>query len=393
MKKEFTEAELLDPKNVMLKVIDTLCIFGEDTETVVEGDSVIFPQYDLTVLPYIEQLQERMVVLDFRVVLNKSKESFFECCAGTAGDTSTAIGMAMGSFMFGFLQTVMQMKVGEEYTSIESKYADTKHTWKLYKSNLIGMGAAGEIDADMDVYWNKLKEAIILRLGNRKYYYVKIFGSKYHNDITAEVRVNDVVSDELSDVVAQYVKQWPTEQFASHKQFFFFEQDEETIVEDPYAGFEGYQELKTKVKLAVDIYMELIDAEDFDYDYILPSIAQAIGDDTLAYECFYFLPEICAENAFRDKYVVPESVQFQYTGTGSKTIYKSQFSNYDRIGAALFDLFEQGEFGEKTNDIYRTFIGNSAVASSLSAAMEKGADTNGCKVFTSFGHYDGYIFR
>ena len=59
----------------------------------------------------------------------------------------------------------------------------------------------------------------------------------------------------------------------------------------------------------------------------------------------------------------------------------------------MFDLFEQGEFGEKTNDIYRTFIGNSAVASSLSAALEKGADTNGCKVFTSFGHYDGYIFR
>lgn len=74
---------------------------------------------------------------------------------------------------------------------------------------------------------------------------------------------------------------------------------------------------------------------------------------------------------------------------------KREFSNEELLQPqnALFDLFEQGAFGERTNDIYRTLIGNSSVARGLSAAMEGGSDPHDCKVCTSYCYIDEYIFR
>lgn len=393
MKREFSNQELLDPKNALLLVLDTLCLFSEETEAFIDKESAVFPQYELRVRPYVEKVSENMVVLDFWTSSPRWNEAFFECSAGAAGDTNTAIGMALGSFMFGFLRTAMDMNAEENFQEITSKYVTTTHNWKMYKSDLIGMGDIQEVQTETDTYWDMLKNDIIARLGNNKNYYIKIFGSKYKDDVTGEVRINDIKSEELSNKVADFVRTWPNEEFASQKQFLFFAQDEETIIHDPYCGGDGYNLLMDKVKQAIDIYMELIDKEDFDYDEIYPAIKNALGDDTLAYECFYFLPEICTENAFGDKFMVPEFISFNYPDKDSDIIYKSQLSNYHRIGNALFDLFNQGAFGEQANDIYRTLIGNSSLAHGLSAAMESGSDTQKCKVCTSYCYQDEYIFR
>lgn len=393
MNKEFTEEELLDPKNTLLCVLDSMRIYSESTEVVIDGDIAVFPEYDLMVKPFIEQVSKGMVVLGFRVFSKKWDNSFYECCAGAGQDTRTAIGMAMGSFMFGFLQGAMKMNSEEDYISVTSKYADDEHNWKMYKSDIIGMGASSGLETDIDVYWNMLGKQIIARLGNCKNYYIKIFGSKYKDQITGEVRVNDVISEELSKLVASYVATWKNEEFGSQKQFFFFSQDEDTTIEDPYAGRDGYMVLKEKLKLAMDIYMDLIDREDVEYDDILPAIVSAIDDYTLAYECFHFLPEICTENAFRGRFIESESVSFSRPDKERVIIYKSQLSNYQRLGNALFDLFNEDVFGESTNDIYKTLIGNSSIASGLGAAMEDNKDTGLCKVYTSFCYVDGYIFR
>lgn len=393
MKREFSNEELLQPQNALLSVLDTMCSFSEETEAYIDGDSVDFPQYQIRVRPIVEKVTENMVVLNFWISSPGWNEAFFECCAGAASDTRTAIGMAMGSFMFGFLGTAMDMNAEINFQKVTSKYAKTTHNWKMYKSNLVGMGDVKEIQTEPDTYWNLLKDEIIARLGNNKNYYVKIFGSKYNDDVTGEVRINNIKSENLSNMVADFVRTWPNKEFASQKQFLFFSQEEDTIIPDPYCGGNGYQLLMDKVKQAIDIYMELMDKEDFDYDEIYPAIKNAIGDPTLAYECFYFLPEICTENAFEDKFVAPEFVSFYYPKEDSELVYKSQLSNYYRIGYALFDLFEQGAFGERTNDIYRTLIGNSSVARGLSAAMEGGSDPHDCKVCTSYCYIDEYIFR
>lgn len=393
MKREFSNQELLDPKNTLLLALDTLCVCSEETEAFIDEESVIFPQYELRVRPYVEKVAENMVVLDFWTTSPRWNEAFFECSVGAGGDTNTAIGMSMGAFMFGFLKTAMNMNAEVNFQEITSNYVTKKHSWKMYKSDLIGMGDLKEVQSETDIYWNMLKNDIIARLGNHKNYYIKIYGSKYKDDVTGEVRINDIVSEELSNKVADFVRTWSNEEFASQKQFFFFAQDEETITNDPYCGGNGYKLLKDKVKQAIDIYMELMDKEDFDYDEIYPAIKDALGDDTLAFECFYFLPEICTENAFGDKFKVPEYVLFHYPDKDSDKIYKSQLSNYNRIGNALFDLFNEGVFGEKTNDIYKTLIGNSSVAKGLSAAMEGGSDTRNCEVCTSYFYQDAYIFR
>lgn len=183
--------------------------------------------------------------------------------------------------------------------------------------------------------------------------------------------MDDVKSDALSSLVEAMVKDWDTGYFASHKAFFFIRQEEETVQPYPYLGQVGWEALREKVKTAVLMFHASKDQEQ--YDSLPQRLKQALGDDILAAECYSFLPEICAENAF-SQITYAETVDILPQGRKPITCYKSQLADYWALHGALFSLFEEGIFGEDTNDIYREYIGTSAIFGAISQAKEKGGE-------------------
>ena len=109
------------------------------------------------------------------------------------------------------------------------------------------------------------------------------------------------------------------------------------------------------------------------YDSLPERLKQALGDDILAAECYSFLPEICAENAF-NKITYAETVSIMPQGREAVTCYKSQLSDYWPLHNAIFSLFEEGAFGEATNEIYREYVGTSAICNVVCQAREKGGE-------------------
>lgn len=361
----------------------------------VRGNTVFVPEWRMTITPQIEQCDNRIAVLGFHIFDADFDEPLYECCASTGKDTDSAIGSCVGSFRFAFMNGIIQMKNGENGKPVQSTFGGKTHKWFSYNSDLVGMGESvdSEENAVTSKYWDMLKSELVKRLGNQKMCYIKIFASKAigKNDsqVTGEVRVNDVPSAELSKIVYKHAEGWSVEQFASQKQFFFIKQDGEA--DNPYSGENGRAALREKVKTAVELFMTVNSEETFD---ALPEkLAAALGDDTLAQECFAFMPEICAEHAFQEAKFA-EKVQFSLGGGEAVPVYRNQLADFYPIGHAMLSLFSSGVFGEQTNDIYKSLIGMSATYKGIAQLLENGGSPESCSIAPlHFNVSDKFVIR
>lgn len=367
---ESGEEEPLNMDNALDYVIRHSLHGNLGTEDVVEGDSIYCPAWQMVIRPQIEQLTNAGAVLSFYLSSPEWGKELYECAVGMGKSAREAIGMACGSFLFSFMQGIVKMEQKAESETMETSFAGKAHRWKVYLSDVVGMGEAPKLDSP-NVYWAALKESIIKRLGNQKLCYVKIYGAKSFGEVTGECRIDDIKSEELSALVARMVEKWDVEQFASHKMFFFIRQEDETTLPDHYLGIDGFERLKENVKIAAKLFHSCETREQ--YEELSDRLEQEMEDRTLAAECYAFLPEICAENAFNGL-SYPETVEIQVGRQTPVTCYKNQLADYWRIHNALFSLFEEGEFGEEANQIYQKCISVSSIYNLVKQMKEKGVD-------------------
>ncbi len=361
--KKKEEHHPFDPLRLILESIRD----GVETKAEIDGDAIYCPEWNIRIIPQAEQVTENSALLNFYLTNPEWDETLYECCVGMGGDTRTAIGMACGSFLFSFMQGIAQMQNRTDFEALKSSFAGKAHRWKVYKSNIVGMGEdVGDITANHSAYWDLLKEHIIKRLGNQSLCYVKIYAAKTPSEVTGECRIDDIKSEELSNIVADFIKDWDVKNFASHKQFFFIRQDNDTLLPNPYSGNAGRELLKSCVKTAIDMFIEANNTGE--YDSICDNIKRAMDDCVLAEECYMFIPEICAENAFNaasyEEYVI--------LGSSKDSVYKNQLSDFYPINSAIFTLFDEGVYGDKTNEVYKILIGASAICGSINKLLENG---------------------
>ena len=366
------EADPLDAYNALDFLLRVSLHGGLETEDSVEGDHLWCPAWQMILTPEIEQLTEQSAVLHFHLSAPQWGQELFECSVGMGGEPKQALGMAVGSFLFSLMRGIASMENGEDpYIRLETSFAGRPHRWRVYFSHIVGMGNSPEVDGP-HIYWDALQQELVKRLGNQKLCYVKVYAAKSYGSVTGECRINDIKSEELSALVAEMAEKWDVDGFASHKMFFFIRQEEETIVPYPYWGNKGRAALKSKVKRAAELFHACENQEQ--YEALPGRLEQELGDATLAAECYSFLPEICAENAF-DQITYPETAEIQVGNGPSVTIWKNQLADYWPLHAALFELFEEGAFGDSANQIYQEYIGVSATYSVIQKMMDREKDS------------------
>lgn len=369
--KEETEdkPDLLNPDDVAEYVITQLSeITGEENTRKDKG--ILFTKWDVYVQPQVRQVTEKGIILDILISAPQWGKDLYECTVGMGSDPQSNIGLALSSFIFSFMQGIAAMEEHRDGIAVETKFSGNIHKWNVYHTDIVGMGSE-DTGTGIDVYWNELMEDILNHLGNQKLCYIKIFASKMGDDITGECRIDDVASRELSEKVAQIARNWDVQGFVSQKQFFFIRQDEETVINNPYEGEEGFKLLKEKVTLAAKMFYESKTEEE--YNSLPGRLMEALEDPVLGYECYAFLPEICTENAFPEAQY-SEYLQFVYPDGRKENVYKSQLADYEILKNALFSVFSEGVFGDDTNNIYQEYVGSSATYNCFSQIMENGSD-------------------
>ena len=372
-----------NPKEITLENADSYVVNNVlhkmlGVKDIVKGESLYVPQWEMTLTPKVVELSDRQATLNIFMNSPKWGNELFECASALGKDAKTAIGTACGSFLFSFVQGLGKMERDEDPDVLVTELDGKKHKWKAYKSDLVGLGesVAAYVDSP-DFYWRLLREDIIKRLGNQKLCYVKIYVAKTDSEIIGECRIDDVKNEELSEVVAQSAANWDIQQFASQKMFFFIKQQEDTVIPYPYWGGEGFEMLKSKVKTAMELFYQCETEEQF--DTLIPRTIEKIGDPILAESCLSFIPEICAENAF---YEVSYSEILDIAPAGREKIscYKNQLSDYYLIQRAVLTLLSSGVFGKDTDEIYKKYIGYSAIGHAVSSILEKGSKLDNVKM-------------
>ncbi|MCM1091251.1 MAG: DUF6348 family protein [Butyrivibrio sp.] len=390
-KKSESDFDLSEPEGIRDYVKQQLAELLKG-DSVIDDGGVLFRQWNVRVCPQVSQATDRGVVLDLYIEAPQWGKNLYECTVGMGDDPKTRIGMALSSFVFAFMQGIISMEEKREGIPVMTQFAGREHSWRVYKTDIVGTGRQNG-STDPNVYWDALKDDILKRLGNQKLCYVKVFGSKVGKEITGEVRIDDVKSEELSDKVAKLVAKWDAEGygFVSQKQFFFIRQEESTLLPYPYDGKDGFGRLKEKVITAAKLFHEATTEEL--YDTLPQRLGEALQDPVLGYECFFFLPEICTENAFPDA-VFPETVDFVHSDGRRETVYKNQLADYALLWQALFTAFDDGVFGEATDDIYKEYISSSATYGCFAQMMEKGSDPKDARgMVLMFPVEDGFVIR
>ncbi len=373
----YEDGNTTDPQQVLQYLLHESLHGMFAVEDVVKDNHIYLPDWQLTITPAIQQLTEQSAVLDFYLQHPDWNMTLYECCASPGKDTKTAIGLATGSFVFGMMKGITDMFTNANPRNMETEFAGTPHKFNVYLSDVVGMGEAPQVE-DFDHYWNLLKEDVKKRMGNQPFCYVKVYTSMVNGKLICECRIDDIISNELSEKLTVEASKWPYCSYASHKQFFFIKQDTATLQAYPYRGEKGEKEFIGKVLKAVQLFHASTTQEAF--DSLHERMIMELGDATLATECRYFLPEICAENAAADKIQASEAI-ILVTADGKKhTIYKQQLADYYPLERTIYTAFQQGLFGDETNAIYHDLIGTSAICNVLNQMLEQGSKLEDCKL-------------
>lgn len=342
------------------------------------GEAVVVPQYNLRIYPWFEQLQANdsnaLANINFNLQLQDGT-SLFECCVGIGKQVRDAVCAALGSFYLGIYSVLRNLYQSRRLEQIQDSGS---RTWNVFCGEIVGMGNNPYVPGDY--YWNLLQEAIPNYLSGRSLVCLKIFGSKNGDEITAECRVNDVVSHTLSKLLQASVQQWPAEGFASHKQFFLFSSEDTKY---PYSQ----EQIHTYVNKAVALFCDPQTA----YSEIYAKLAEYTGDADLADELYAFIPELCAARAF-EKITFPDEIKIQ-AGSRKITCTSWQVTSYYMIDAALSSGFRTQMYPDHA---FRDCVSVSSTFHLICQAKEdKGVDLaeQGGTVTHYFNFNDNYTLR
>jgi|GEM_PF-2165551 len=347
-----------------------------------ESNTIALPEYNVTIEPWVQAIDTRdattMATLCFNITL-PTGTVLFELCAGLGEDVLDATSSALGSFYNGIYSAVCKLCHNNTLCSIE----DTTHRqWNVYLGDIVSMGSTPA--TPVDCYYNLFESTLPNYLCNRATVYVKIYGAKNDDNITAECRVNNVISHTLSEILRTYIAAWPVSTFTSLKQFLLLEPtDKSTEKRYPYTQ----QEINEHVKTAVNLFCD----KNTEYGDIHAKLAELLSDADLASELYGFIPELCAERAF-EKITSPDDIHI-YINNKEHIYTKWQVTAYHMIDEALEEGFQNNLFPEEA---FRECVFCSSTYSVICKAKEESnADLaeNGTTITHYYTFNDSYTVR
>lgn len=252
-----------------------------------------FINLDIVLRPTIMQLNSQSVLLCFELTSEQWDKSIIENSAGMGVDTAQALANALESFSSACLEGLLYMLSEQScYESCTSTFMGHDHKWQVYLSDLVSIGEAPDIE-EAQYYWDELKEMLLPRLGNQRFCYIKVFASKSFGSVFCECRIDNVLSNDVTQLLVKMTKHWSTQKFASHKMFFFLKQDENTVLPSDLFLPPKQKELNYQVNVALRLFGQCSTQEE--YEQLPLQLQEIIPDKVLALELYYFLPEICTQ--------------------------------------------------------------------------------------------------
>ena len=352
----------------------------------IEGDAVILPISSASVR--VEVIRNTNVA-GLAVTIDHPgwDRVIYDEAAGVSDNPAEALNKALINVYFNLVHLIDHHSSEAPDDRLTTTWAGAEHRWSVWQGYVLTL--AGRHEGEDRGYWGLFRDLLPSRLGNQKVAYVKVTASSVPG--SCEVRINNQISVELTQVLYDYVRAtWAGDQ-AMKKQFFWIVQDEATYQPYPYtaADIRGYVMGAGKIFWELDQDDSGASDEDLDKEYE-SRLVQMTRDPWLAKELQLLLPEIVADGMM--KVPLSDNLVIQ-SGPARHELTYHQLACFAPFREAVFSAWQQ----ELTDQILQSWQQMSGMYWAIKEAMENGLteeDFNRINpIVSTFNFGEGYQLR
>ncbi|MDE6666491.1 MAG: hypothetical protein K2K14_09985 [Ruminococcus sp.] len=274
---------------------------------------------------------------------------------GTTDDEAAK--MAVEIFYGGVWHPIDQSLSKKNPIHISVNYLRQHYDFDMYAQSIVRIGIK---DKQPVMLMNYIKSEIPKYLGSKKYYWVRVYLSKFKDRKIVEVRVNGSVCAELSRFYQAYVDAWnSSDAFMSEKQYAIFVQREDDQCPEVYKK----EHIVDCAKQCIEM-MENCNSRE-EYMELTNKLEEIVGDKNLASEIRIFIPEIFAKLTLG--YREGDSL-FLIEGESNIEFKKTQLRSYFYLQQVALEYFSKKPEQERVMKI----VTNSVAFRELKKAHEQG---------------------
>ena len=357
-KNQQAEPEEKNPaKEIKTKVLECL---NEKLKGNLYDDCVIMPRgytIDVQIGRSEEQNGVKLVHVIFIVKNDDFDEPLIDPVDAQGTTDDEAVKMAVEIFYGGVWHPIDQSLSKKNPIHISVNYLRQHYDFDMYAQSIVRIGIK---EKQPVMLMNYIKSEIPKYLGSKKYYWVRVYLSKYKDRKIVEVRVNGSVCAELSRFYQAYVDAWNSaDTFMSEKQYAIFVQREDDQAPEVYKK----EHIVDCARKCIEM-MENCNSRD-EYMELVKNLEEVAGDKNLASEIRIFIPEILAKLTLG--YTEGDSL-FLIEGESHIEFKKTQLRSYFYLQQVLLEYLSKKPEQERVMKI----VTNSVAFRELKKAHEQG---------------------
>lgn len=357
-KNQQAEPEEKNPaKEIKTKVLECL---NEKLKGNLYDDCVIMPRgytIDVQIGRSEEQNGVKLVHVIFIVKNDDFDEPLIDPVDAQGTTDDEAVKMAVEIFYGGVWHPIDQSLSKKNPIHISVNYLRQHYDFDMYAQSIVRIGIK---EKQPVMLMNYIKSEIPKYLGSKKYYWVRVYLSKYKDRKIVEVRVNGSVCAELSRFYQAYVDAWNSaDTFMSEKQYAIFVQREDDQAPEVYKK----EHIVDCARKCIEM-MENCNSRD-EYMELVKNLEDVAGDKNLASEIRIFIPEILAKLTLG--YTEGDSL-FLIEGESQIEFKKTQLRSYFYLQQVLLEYLSKKPEQERVMKI----VTNSVAFRELKKAHEQG---------------------
>lgn len=356
-KNQQAEPEKNPAQEIKTKVLECL---NEKLNGNLYDDCVIMPR-GYTIDVQVGRRDEKDGVKLLQVVFIVRNDDFDEPlldpvdAQGTTDDE--AVKMAVEIFYGGVWHPIDQSLSKKNPIHISVNYLRQHYDFDMYAQSIVRIGIK---EKQPVMLMNYIKSEIPKYLGSKKYYWVRVYLSKFKDRKIVEVRVNGSVCAELSRFYQAYVDAWNSaDTFMSEKQYAIFVQREDDQCPEVYKK----EHIVDCAKQCIEM-MENCNSRE-EYMELVTKLEEITGDKNLASEIRIFVPEILAKLTLG--YREGDSL-FLIEGESQIEFKKTQLRSYFYLQQVILEYLSKKPEQERVMKI----VTNSVAFRELKKAHEQG---------------------
>ena len=282
------------------------------------------------------------------------------------------------------LEPLLNALQGQNGTWEAWRLQGREHLFLACESLLMGRCKAQEIfeeNVPQSSLWQRFKAEIIPYLGCKRNYWLKLYQSNFANELNCEVRINERLVPELSELLTQDAQKYAVTDW-DQKQTVMLLQDTATSLDYPFSA----AKVREYALQALRMF-----AAGQDSDTVFQRLWADCGDVSLSCDLAHYLPEICCFKCVREADTPNKTFILRSKGWADDLqLRETQIGCYDWCEQAINEFFS---VDKPSRDTETQIISYGATAKAMNAAIQKGSQTKNMRFSMLFWVPDDYILR